>query len=310
MDLLLQPCAPTIGAMPVVSVVLNFLNEERFLEEAVHSVCAQTLTDWELILVDDGSTDRSTKIARELAAQDARIRYLEHPGHGNKGGSASRNLGVANTTAPYVAFIDGDDVWVPTKLAEQVDLLERMPDVAMVSGAFRYWYSWDPASTQPDETFLTGGVADRRIDPPEAALTIFPLVGVDTFGGPGVDLLVRRSVFDGVGGFEERFRTLYDDASFLIKVFLRYPIYISSRAWLLYRQHEHSSGAGISPSAYLRVRGVFLDWLKDDVERLGDPRVSAALRRARRQNRYRKLRRPAREMVRRLRARTPAKPAR
>lgn len=289
--------------MPVVSVVLNFLDEERFLEEAVRSVCEQTLTDWELIMVDDGSTDGSTQIARELAARDARIRYIDHPRHENKGGSASRNFGVANSTAPYVAFIDGDDVWVPTKLAEQVDLLERMPDVAMVGGAYLYWYSWDPAETEPDETFLTGGVADRRIDPPEAALTIYPLGGAD---GPGVDLLVRRSVFDAVGGFEERFRTLYEDQSFLIKVFLRYPIYISSRAWILYRQHEHSSDAGMSESVCIRVRGVFLGWLKDDVARLGDSRVSAALRRARRQNSYRRLRRSARETVRRLRARTSA----
>ena len=293
--------------MPVVSVVLIFLNEERFLEEAVHSVCAQTLADWELILVDDGSTDRSTKIARELAARDGRIRYLDHPGHENRGASASRNFGVANSAAPYVAFIDGDDVWVPTKLAEQVDLLERMPDVAMIGGAVRCWYSWDPASTQPDETFLTGGVADRRIDPPEAALTIYPLVGVDTSGGPVADFLVRRSVFDAVGGFEERFRTLYDDSSFLIKVFLRYPIYISSRAWILYRQHDESCCAQISESAFFRVRGVFLDWLKDDVERLGDPRVSAALRRARRQNRLDNLHAFRSVMVHRLSARIPAK---
>nr|MCH9731244.1 glycosyltransferase [Actinomycetes bacterium] len=230
-----------------------------------------------------------------------------HPGHENRGMAASRNLGVANTTAPYIAFIDGDDVWVPTKLAEQVDLLERMPDVAMVGGAFRYWYSWDPASKEVDQTFLTGGVADRRIDPPEAALTIFPLVGVDTDGGPGMDLLVRRSVFDAVDGFEERFRTLYDEASLLIKIFLRYPIYISSRAWILYRQHENSSDAGISESTYRRVRGVFLDWVKDDVERLGDPRVSAALRRARRRNRYEKLYGFKSRTVHRLRSRTPAK---
>ena len=290
--------------MPVVSVVLNFLNEERFLEEAVHSVCAQTLTDWELILVDDGSTDRSTQIARELATREARIRYLEHPRHENRGMAASRNLGAANTTAPYLAFIDGDDVWVPTKLAEQVDLLERMPDVAMVNGALRCWHSWDPASTEPDETVLTGGVADRRIDPPEAALTIYPLVNVD---GAGVDFLVRRSVFDAVGGFEERFRTLYEDQSFLIRVFLRYPIYMSSRVWILYRQHDDSCCAQISQPAYLRVRGVFLDWLKDDVERLGDRRVSAALRRARRQNRLDKLHAFRSAMIHRLRARIPAK---
>ncbi len=212
-----------------------------------------------------------------MAARDARIRYINHPGHGNKGGSASRNFGVANTTAPYIAFIDGDDVWVPTKLAEQVDLLERMPDVAMVNGALRCWHSWDPASTEADETYLTGGVADRRIDPPEAALTIYPLALVN---GAGVDLLVRRSVFDAVGGFEERFRGMYDAQSFLVKAFLRYPIYISSRAWLLYRQHDDSCCAQISQSAYFRVRGAFLDWLKDEVEQLGDPRVRAALRRA------------------------------
>ena len=293
--------------MPVVSVVLIFLNEERFLEEAVHSVCAQTLADWELILVDDGSTDRSTKIARALASRDARIRYLEHPRHENRGMAASRNLGAANTTAPYIAFLDGDDVWVPTKLAEQVDLLERMPEVAMVNGASRYWYSWDPAATRSDETVLTGGVADRRIDPPEAVLTIYPLGVLD---GPGVDLLVRRSVFDAVGGFEERFRGLYEDQSFVIKVFLRYPIYMSSRAWILYRQHDESCCAQISQSAYHRVRGVFLDWLKDDVERLGDPRVSAALRRARRQNRLDKLHAFRSAIRHRLGGRTPANPLR
>src|SRR4051812_5156182 len=113
--------------MPLVSVVLIFLNEERFLEEAVQSVREQTLTDWELILVDDGSTDRSTAIARDLAAQDERIRYVEHPRHANRGMAASRNVGVGNGSAPYVAFIDGDDVWAPFKLYEQVEILERMP---------------------------------------------------------------------------------------------------------------------------------------------------------------------------------------
>ena len=101
------------GAMPVVSVVLIFLNEERFLEEAVRGVCEQTLTDWELVLVDDGSTDRSRAIARDLAAQDNRIRYIDHPGHQNRGAAASRNLGAAHTTAPYIAFIDADDYMSP-----------------------------------------------------------------------------------------------------------------------------------------------------------------------------------------------------
>lgn len=291
----------TIGAAPVVSVVLIFFNEERFLEEAVRSVCGQTLRNWELILVDDGSTDQSTQIARDAAARDARIRYIDHPGHENRGMAASRNFGAAHTTAAYLAFIDGDDVWVPSKLAEQLDVLESMPDVAMVNGALRSWFSWDPASTMADETWLTGGVADKRINPPEAALTIYPLVEVD---GAGTDLLVRRSVFDTVGGFEERFRGMYEDQSFLIKVFLRHPIYISSRAWILYRAHGDAASWQISPTGYLQVRGAFLDWLKHDVDRLGDPRVSAALRRARRLNQYKKFRTSISELRARIRLRS------
>ena len=237
--------------MPVVSVVLIFLNEERFIEEAVQSVRDQSLEDWELMLVDDGSTDRSTPIARDLAAQDERIRYVDHPGHENRGMAASRNLGVAQSSAPYLAFLDGDDVWEPLKLAEQVDLLEFMPDVALVCGAQLYWHSWDPASTKADRNVLTGGMADRRLDPPDAALTMYPLVSdVD---GAGPDLLVRRSVFEAVGGFEERFRGMYEDQSLYIKIFLRYAVYISARTWLRYRQHDASCCAQTTWTDYLRA---------------------------------------------------------
>ena len=265
--------------MPLVSVVLIFLNEERFLEEAVRSVRDQTLTDWELILVDDGSTDRSTHIAREVAAGDQRIRYVDHERHENRGMAASRNLGVANSTAPYLAFLDADDVWVPGKLAEQVELLERWPDVAMVNGAMCRWYSWDQASSKADMVVMTGGVGNHRFDPPEAGLNIYPLVPVD---GAGVDLMVRRSVFEAVGGFEERFRGMLEDQSFLIKVFLRYPVYISSSAWIYYRQHDASASARSTRRSYLRLKSEFFAWLEGEVQRLDDPRVTAQYWRARR----------------------------
>jgi glycosyltransferase involved in cell wall biosynthesis len=292
--------------VPLVSVVLIFLNEQRFLEEAVQSVRDQTLPDWELILVDDGSTDRSTQIARDLAAADERIRYVEHPGHENRGMSASRNLGAAHATAPYITYIDADDVWVPGKLAEQVDLLDSMPDVALVCGAQLYWYSWDPASTVADNIGRPGGMADRRLDPPEAALAIRPLGRIDA---GRVDSLVRRSVFETVGGFEERFRGFGDDQAFLNKVYLRYPVYISSRVWVRYRQHDASCCAPIYKNrmGYWRARGEFLDWLQEDVERLADARVSAAVRRARREVRYRKLTAPPLQVYDRIRARLPDK---
>jgi glycosyltransferase involved in cell wall biosynthesis len=288
--------------VPLVSVVLIFLNAERFIEEAVRTVHDQTLTDWELILVDDGSTDQSTRIARELVARDSRIRYVDHPGHLNRGMSASRNLGAAQTTAPYIGFLDADDVWAPSKLADQVSLLESMPDVALVCGAQRFWYSWDHAATYADRTVLTGGVADRRLDPPEAALTLRPL-GREV--SAAVDLLVRRSAFDAVGGFEDRFRGIFEDQAFLTKIYLRYPIYISSQPWLLYRQHSASCLQLSLRKDYWRLKGDFLDWLEEDAGRLADSRVSAAVRRARRELPYRRLAAPVHHAAHRLNRRLP-----
>lgn len=272
--------------MPLVSIVLIFLNEQRFLEEAVQSVRDQTLADWELILVDDGSTDRSTQIARDLAAADERIRYVDHPGHENRGMSASRNLGAAHATAPYIDFLDADDVWVPDKLAEEVEMLEGMPDVALVCGALLYWYAWDPTSADEDRVWRPGGMADRRLDPPEAALVLDPL-GCDD--ATKVDWLLRRSVFDAVGGFEERFPLLFEDRAFLTKVCLRYPIYISSRVWVRYRRHATSYSAQVARTYRWRLERTFLDWLEEDAERLADARVRAAVRRARREIPYQRL---------------------
>jgi len=277
--------------------VVIFLNGERYLEEAVRSVRDQELADWELILVDDGSTDRSTQIAQDLAAEDERIRYVDHPGHENRGMSASRNLGAANGTAPLISFLDADDVWVPGKLAEQVDLLERMPDVAMVSGATLYWYSWDSASTMLDRVELPGGIANQRLDPPDAALALGPL---RRRTGAAAEVLVRRRAFEAVGGFEERFRGMYEDQAFYIKVFLRYPIYISSRSWLRYRKHDASHCGQLTRADTWRRRGDFLDWLLEleDVRR--DPRVSAAIRRRRREIPYLILAAPVFQVVERL----------
>ena len=163
---------------------------------------------------------------------------------------------MAHTTAPYITFLDADDVWEPGRLAEQVELLENMPDVALVCGSMLYWHGWDPASNKTDSVMLTGGVTDRRLDPPEAALALHPL-GPGATGG--IDMLVRRSAFEAVGGFEERFRGRYEDEAFLLKIFLRYPIYISSRSWYHYRQHADSCGGQTNAASWSKARGAFLD---------------------------------------------------
>jgi hypothetical protein len=96
-----------------------------------------------------------------------------------------------------------------------------------------------------------------------------------------------------------------DDQAFLIKVFLRNPVYISSCAWIRYRQHETSCCAQTTWIDYWRLRSEFLDWLQEYVDQLGDTRVHAAVQRARREVQYRRLTSPAHQLYSRIRARVP-----
>ena len=144
--------------MPLVSVIIIFLNEQRFLSEAIESVLEQTCSNWELLLVDDGSTDASTGIARRYSECDAqRVRYLEHPSHTNRGMSASRNLGIQEARGEYVALLDADDVWLQDKLARQLEIMEQRPEAAMVYGATELGIAGRPGA----KTFRA--IANRRL---------------------------------------------------------------------------------------------------------------------------------------------------
>lgn len=91
-------------------MICIFYQAERFFSEAVDSVLAQDFPDFELLLCDDGSTDGGTTLARDYAARrPERVRYLEHPGHANRGMSATRNLGLAHARGELIALIDADD---------------------------------------------------------------------------------------------------------------------------------------------------------------------------------------------------------
>src|SRR5512133_2637726 len=128
---------------PLVSVIVIFLNEEKFIQEAIDSILAQTYKHWEMILIDDGSIDSSTSIALCCAEEDPeKVRYFEHRAHQNRGMSASRNLGISHAKGEYIAFLDADDVWLPNKLEQQVNILESNPEVGMVFAPTKWWYGW------------------------------------------------------------------------------------------------------------------------------------------------------------------------
>jgi glycosyltransferase involved in cell wall biosynthesis len=251
----------------MVSIVVIFLNAEKFLQEAIDSVLSQTYQSWELVLVDDGSTDASTAIAQRYAREyPERIRYADHPGHENRGMSASRNRGLRSTRGEYVAFLDADDVWLPPKLEEQVAILQREAAAAMVFGPPLIWHSWtgDPHDAPRDHIAdELGARLDALAPPPILAAFLLEGSKIGTTPLPS-SILVRRQVVDQVGGFEDTFRGLCEDLVFASKVCLAQPVFVAKACWLKYRQHPDSSCSVGERSEQMRPAVLtFLLWLED-----------------------------------------------
>lgn len=279
---------PETSLQPLVSVVTIFLNAERFLDEAVRSIMAQTYPNWELLLVDDGSTDGSSAAARRWAVSHAdRVRYLEHDGHENRGMSASRNLGVRHARGTIVAFLDSDDVYLPEKLERQVALLEAYPGVVMVYGATQYWYGWTgvPADAARDRVRRQGVPSGTVVEP---ASLLAALIRNQAQTPCTCGVLVRRDAFDAVGGFEERFRGMFEDQAFFFKVFARVRVLVDSGCYDRYRQHpdshchvEDATGAWDATGAPSTARARFLYWLADylgEAKLDADPALRDAIR--------------------------------
>lgn len=242
-----------------VSVIIIVHNGGAFLAEAIESVRRQSATDWELLVVDDGSTDGSRDIAARAASADPRVRSLAHPDGRNHGMSATRNLGLAQSEAELVGFLDADDVWEPTKLQEQLATFGCHPDIAMVYGRTLIWHSWDPDAEVDDHFFDLGVPPDRVHLPPRLFRN---LVRNEHQTPTTCNALLRRSAVDAVGGFEPTFEGMFEDQVFFAKVLLRFPVYVSDRCWAKYRQHTASnsarSAAGTTYEHHLR----YLRWLR------------------------------------------------
>ena len=247
---------------PLVSAITIFLNAERFLDEAIESVLAQTYDNWELLLVDDGSTDGSSAIARRRAERSAgRIRYLEHARHRNRGMSAARNLGIRHARGEYLAFLDADDVWSPRKLERQVTNLGAQPAAGMDYGATQYWYSWTGTTEDSQRDFVppTGLPANTLVSPPTLLLRFLQ---EQTKPPATCSVLLRRAVVDEVGGFEETFRGMYEDQAFFAKVCLAVPVFMTGECAARYRQHADSCYARAKSAGQAeRAERIYLSWL-------------------------------------------------
>jgi glycosyltransferase involved in cell wall biosynthesis len=247
----------------MVSIILCFYNEERFLKEAIQSVLTQDYSNWELILVDDGSSDKSTDIARRYAADYPRkIFYTHHPAHCNKGLSASRNEGIKIAKGNFVAFIDADDVWFPEKLSYQLAIFKKHPYITVILEASSYWKSWMKDSD--NDITIPVGVKEGVYSPPQLMLSLYPL---GKGAAPCPSGIIVRSMVLTRCKFEESFRgifQMYEDQAFLCKVYLTETVFVSAACHNLYRQRPSSLVSSVHETGkYHTVRYYYLRWFSD-----------------------------------------------
>ena len=170
---------------PAVSIVTPAYNSASYLADTIRSVLAQTVTDFEMLIVDDGSTDTTADVAQQFAAADSRIRLLRQT---NGGISSARNAAIARAQAPVFALIDSDDMWMPTYLEEQLRVLAESPKAGVVSAnAFNLGGSFD-------------GMLLRRVPPGVQRVSLQSLIEVED--SVCIMSIFRREVVERIGVFD------------------------------------------------------------------------------------------------------------
>jgi glycosyltransferase involved in cell wall biosynthesis len=251
----------------LVSIIVPFFNTAKFLRESIESVLAQTYGHWELLLVDDGSTDGSRDIAlRYVEGYPSQVYYLMHEGHRNRGIPVTRNLGIRHARGEYIALLDADDVWLPQKLKRQVTIMNSQPEAAMVCGPSQYWFSWTGSREDIGRDFLNHlrVQTDTLLKPP-TWLTLS--IAKNALTPCPSNILVRREVVERIGGFEESFVGVYqtyEDQAFLAKLVLNAPVYVASEYLDRYRKHPESCVSIVKKAGQTNsARLYYLRWLED-----------------------------------------------
>lgn len=116
--------------MPQVSIITPCYNASRFISQTIDSVLTQTFTDWEMIIVDDGSKDDSSDIVEKYVKKDSRIRLIQQP---NGGSANARNHGIREATGRYIALLDADDLWLPQFLEKQIEFMKEKKAICVYS---------------------------------------------------------------------------------------------------------------------------------------------------------------------------------
>ncbi|MBI2167203.1 MAG: glycosyltransferase [Candidatus Omnitrophica bacterium] len=222
--------------MPKVSVITPCYNSEKYIGETIKSVYAQSFTDWEHIIVDDGSTDRSGDVVGSHAVRDGRIRFLSQL---NQGVSTARNNGFKTSSkmSRYLLFLDADDTLEPLMLEKMVGYMDSRPEVGLARCEYGYIDSEGQQIDYPDQKarYVPWGLWLRKLgrDEPETPfLSVFTLCGIV----PSV-ALIRRSVYGETQGFDETFGHHHEDTDLFLHIALKSKVHFVSE--LLARRRRH-----------------------------------------------------------------------
>jgi glycosyltransferase involved in cell wall biosynthesis len=221
--------------MPTVSVIMPAYNVEPYIGEAIESVIAQTYTDWELLIIDDGSPDESGAVAASYAACDRRIRVAHQA---NAGLSAARNHAIRLARGQFVAILDSDDLWQPSFLAAQMALLQQHPDIDIVTGN-----AWNLGSWRD-------GTPWRPYPDPRPQPTLVEILRDEE--AVFIMSVIRRRVFETIGGFDESLRSNEDYHFWLRAALAGFKFMRNDRPLAFYRRREGS----LSASDVRMTRGI------------------------------------------------------
>jgi len=225
----MDPAAASACQTPRTTVIITSFNYAEYLRQAIDSVLAQTDTDFELLIVDDGSTDESAAYAG--AYLDPRIQVVVQP---HRGTGAARNAGLRAARGRYIAFLDADDVWVPEKLAMQSELLDRRADIGLVYACF--------GVIDADRRMLSSGRSFFGAKP-SGAIFRHLLTG-NVIGTPSTICFRRDMVADGQLAFDET-GAYSEDWHFYLRTALGTRIHYLPRTLAYHRQHSRNMGGHV-----------------------------------------------------------------
>ncbi|MEM9907315.1 MAG: glycosyltransferase family A protein [Cyanobacteria bacterium P01_D01_bin.44] len=220
--------------MPKVSVIIPAYNSMAFLPETLDSVLTQTFADFEVLIVNDGSTDQLVEWASGLS--DHRVRLINQA---NQGCAIARNTGILSSRGAYIAFLDADDIWEPTKLEKQVAILESSPNIGLVNT----WIS--NIDAQGDRVGkLSGSDAEGYVW--ESVIEDNPIMC-------GSIPMIRRQCFERVGLFDQSLRSA-EDWDMWIRIAEKYEFAVVKGPLVRYRVHAHSKSHNLQLHLQSRLK--------------------------------------------------------